>query len=76
MLTELSKTFGTADNSIQLRKLELWSITDRNYAWIKGYLSNRLQHIQIDENYKTEYSSEMWNIATLQFGTTTIVIIC
>ena len=33
----------------------LYGITDRNYAWIKSYLSNRLQYIQIDENSRTEF---------------------
>ena len=40
---------------ILLRKLELYGITDRNYAWIKSYLSNRLEYIQIDENGRTEF---------------------
>ena len=51
---DLSKAFNTVDHSILLRKLELNGITDRNYAWIKSYLSNRLQYIQIDENSRTE----------------------
>ena len=38
-----------------LKKLELYGITDRNYAWIKSYLSNRLKYIQVDENCRTEY---------------------
>ena len=52
---DLSKAFDTVDHSILLRKLELYGITDRNYAWIKSYLSNRLQYIQIDENSRTEF---------------------
>ena len=44
---DLCKAFNTVDHSILLRKLELYSITDTNYAWIKSYLSNRLQYIQI-----------------------------
>ena len=52
---DLSKAFDTVDHSILLTKLELYGITDRNYAWIKSYLSNRLQYIQIDENSRTEF---------------------
>ena len=52
---DLSKTFDPVDHSILLKKLELYGITDRNYARIKSYLSNRLQYIQIDENSRTEF---------------------
>ena len=52
---DLSKASDTVDHSVLLRKLELYGITDRNYAWIKSYLSNRLQYIQIDENSRTEF---------------------
>ena len=52
---DLSKAFDTVDHSILLRKLELYGTTDRNYTWIKSYLSNRLQYIQIDENSRTEF---------------------
>ena len=55
MFTDLSKAFDTVEHSIVLRKLELYGMTDRNYAWIKSYLSNRLQYIQFDENCRTEY---------------------
>ena len=51
----LSKDFHTVDHSIPLRKLEFYGITGRNCAWIKGYLSNRLQYIQVDENCRIEY---------------------
>ena len=40
---DLSNAFATVDHSILLRKLELFGISDRNYAWIKSYVSNHLQ---------------------------------
>ena len=49
------RAFDIVDHPIQLRKLELYGITDKNYAWIKSYLSNSLQYIQVDENCRTEY---------------------
>ena len=52
---DFSKSFDTADYSILLRKLELYGITDRNYAWIKSYLLNPLKYIQVDENCGTDY---------------------
>ena len=55
MFIDLSKAFDTVDHSLLLNKLELYGITDRNYAWIKSYLSNRLPDIQINENSRTEF---------------------
>ena len=69
------KAFDTVDHSILLRKLELYGITDRNYAWIKSYLSNRLQYIQINENSRTEFCVVKCGVR-LHFRTTAILIIC
>ena len=55
MFIDLSKVSDTVDHSVLLRKLDLDGITYRNYPWIKTYLSNRLQYIQVYENSKTEY---------------------
>ena len=46
---DLAKGFSTVDHSVLLRKVELYGTTDRNYAWIKSYLLNHLQYIQVNE---------------------------
>ena len=49
VLIDLSEAFNTVDNSILLKKLERYCITDRNHRWVKSYLSYRRQFIQINE---------------------------
>ena len=46
---DLSEAFNTVDNSILLKKLELYGITDRNHRWVKSYRSYRGQFIQFNE---------------------------
>ena len=51
---DLPKTFNTIDHSTLLKKLTLYSTTDKNVAWFESYLSNRKQYIQKDENSKKD----------------------
>ena len=51
---DLSKAFDTVDHLILLKKLTLYSITDKNLAWFESYLSNRKQYLEIGENNKTD----------------------
>ena len=61
VLIDLSKAFDTVDHSILLKKLELYGVTDQNYAWFKNHLSNRKQFIQINDEENTE-------LETVTFG--------
>ena len=51
---DLSKAFDTVNHSMLLKKVELYSVTDRNHSWFKNYLSNRKQFIQINNEENTE----------------------
>ena len=52
-LFDLSKAFDTVDPEILFKKLELYGIRRKNHNWIKLYLSNRKQYIEIDLITKT-----------------------
>ena len=53
VLINLWKTFDTADHSIFSKNWNyLYGITDRNYEWVKIFLSNSRQFIQINEKEK------------------------
>ena len=40
---DLSKVFDGVEHFILLKKIELYGITDKNFAWFESYLSNRKQ---------------------------------
>ncbi len=48
LFIDLSKAFDTIDHSILLQKLYHYGIRGIAYSYLKSYLSNRLQCIQID----------------------------
>ena len=54
LFIDLSKAFDTVNHLILLKKLELYGVTDRNHSWLKNYLLNRKQFIQINEEENTE----------------------
>ena len=49
---DLSKNSDTVDHSILLKKLEVYGILDRNHGWVKSYLSNRKELVQISAKEK------------------------
>ena len=55
---DLSKAFDTVGHSILLKKLEFYSVTDRNHSCFKNYLPNRKQFIQI--NNEENRNNYMW----------------
>ena len=77
VLIDLTKAFDTVDHSIFLKKLELYGIMGRNHGWVKSYLSNRRQFIQIDEKQKSNLRDGQLRCSTkLNFRTTLIASIC
>ena len=61
---DLLKAFSTIGNSILLKTLEQYGITDKNHGWVKSYLSNKKKFIQINE--KGKVSSETISCGVLQ----------
>ena len=53
IFVDLSKAVDTVNHTILLKKLEIYGITGANLAWFRIYLTNRKQHICINNDNKT-----------------------
>ena len=61
MIIELSKTLDPVDQNILLKKLETNGNVDKNLQWLKNYLNDKKQYIQLNSEEKNKSTvSEMW----------------
>ena len=58
---DLSKAFDTLNHEILLNKLEHYGIRGVALDWVKSYLSERLQFVQIQSNFLVQVSNPLWN---------------
>ena len=64
---DLSKAFVTVNHSILLKKLELYGVTERNHSWVKKYLSNKKQFIQINNVKNAELETIICGVRKVQY---------
>ena len=48
MMVDLSAAFDMVDHSILLEKLQLYGLDNNAVAWMKSYLSGRVQQVMVD----------------------------
>ena len=51
---DLLKAFGTVDDTILIRKLEMYGIKGIHLVWFRSYLTNRIQCISITHDLQTD----------------------
>ena len=56
MMVDLSAAFDMVDNSILLRKLELYGMDSHSIRWVSSYLSSRSQVVVVDGCYSPPLS--------------------
>ena len=51
---DLSKAFDTVDYPILIKKLEMYGMKGVNLAWLRSYLTNRIQYLSITCDLETD----------------------
>ena len=52
---DLAKAFDCANHNILIEKLKYYGINETSIDWIKSYLHNRRQRIDIKQNYSSTW---------------------
>ena len=50
MLVDFRKAFDLVDHQILLKKLQCYKFNDPSVSWFESYLSNRTQHVSLNNN--------------------------
>ncbi len=59
---DLKKAFDTIDHSILMNKLERYGIRGLAYTWVKSYLDDRYQYVQLN-NAKSGQLKVIWGLS-------------
>jgi len=64
---DLTKAFYCVNNDILIEKLKYYGVNETGFEWIKSYLHNRRQRVDININSVQNYYST-WEIVKQGFG--------
>ncbi len=61
VFTDLKKAFDTIEHTLLMKKLERYGIRGAAYAWLRDYLDNRQQDVQLD-NVKSDLQQVTYGV--------------